>query len=106
AEEQCAAVSSTKHAGEHAGAGLNVLVDLAAREHSDDPAAHGVGDPQCAVRVKAATVGGDDDLGEHLLELPVGRGLPERGPGAAIGESAVIGDVECGNAVRERLANQ
>src|SRR5437764_9802377 len=101
ADEQGAAIGSAEHAGEYAGAGLDFRGDLAAVPHPDDPAGEAVGYPQCPVRVQAATVGGDDDLGEQFPELAVTRWFPELRPGAAVSQGAVFGDVECGDAVTE-----
>ena len=46
--------------------GLDFLGDLAAAAYQDDPAVEAVGYTQRPVRVQAAAVGGDDDLGEHF----------------------------------------
>src|SRR5256714_4435458 len=106
ADEQGAAVGTAEHAGEYAGAGRDFFGYLAAVAHPDDPAAEAVGYPHRPVRVQAAAVGGDDDLGEHLRELAVARLFPELRPGAAVGQGAVRGDVERGDAVTEGLVHQ
>src|SRR5206468_2883391 len=58
ADEQGAAVGSAEHAGEHAGAGLDLVDDLAALAHPDGTAAEAVGYPHRPVGVQAAAVGG------------------------------------------------
>src|SRR5690242_20804868 len=105
ADEQGPAVGSAEHAGEHAGAGLDLVDDLAALAHPDDPAAEAVGYPHRPVRVQAAAVGGDDHLADHLADFPVGGQFAELRPGAAVGQAAVRGDVERGDAVAEGLVD-
>ena len=69
-----------------------------------DPTAEAVkGGHKRPVRIQAAAVGGDDDLGEQFPELAVARQLPELRPGTAVSQGAVFGDVEGADAVTEGL---
>src|SRR5574340_322102 len=105
ADEQGLAVGTAEHARERAGAGPDLFGDPTALAHPDHAAADRVGDPHRALGVQAAAIGGDDDLAERLGHVGGGRPRGEAGPGAAVAQRAVGGDVESAHAVAPGLAH-
>jgi len=66
AQEEGPAIGSAETAGEHSGAGADLVHDLTALEHADRPAVQPVGDPHPAFRVEPASVRSHGDAREHV----------------------------------------